>query len=118
MSKIKISDVLHLAADKYLDDGVIDLIYVYSRKHVLSCCAIESAVYEVLSENSSIFSCSTYDTLMETIEQGLTNMGLAPQSTEAFKEFENSFHKTTPESQGARYAWLKFAAMIAEEQGV
>lgn len=41
-------------------------------------------------------------------------MGCQTNSVELF----NDSHKFVPENQQVRYTWLKFAAIIAEEQGV
>lgn len=104
--QIKISDVLHLAADKYLAKDTFDFC---NGKCKYSCDAIDLAHYELCAYNSPEMNYS--------IKKGLQNMGLCTSSTGEFNEFQNNGY-TTPESQGARYAWLKFAAMIAEEQGV
>jgi len=111
MSKqIKISDVLHLAADKYL--AYSELEWLYSEKLRFSCDAIRSAINELDANYDS------RNYLHEVIKSGLFNMGLIVCSCREFAEFTPNFESVTPESQGARYAWLKFAAMIAEEQGV
>jgi hypothetical protein len=51
--------------------------------------------------------------LFRRIEKGLSNMGLDLKAFNCFCEFPMGV-----ERQGARYAWLMFAADIAEEQGV
>jgi hypothetical protein len=113
MAQPTIAEVLHLAADKYLakDDEEYRTVNE-PEKQKYSCCSIECAVEELYG----------YDTpILDDILDGLEEMGLIGVSC-SFKEFEIANHTivrtTTPESQGARYAWLKFAALIAEEQGV
>lgn len=113
-NNIKISDVLHLAADKYLascesERGV---------KCRFSCSAISEALDELIPDWYSL------NMMYRQIDIGLREMGLDLDAN-GFPEFEyeRSFVgwksvSVTESSQGARYAWLKFAAMIAEEQGV
>jgi len=52
--------------------------------------------------------------LLRRVFKGLEAMGCPINSSDAFDDRE----VFSPESQQTRYAWLKFAAMIAEEQGV
>jgi hypothetical protein len=118
MSKIKISDVLHLAADKYLAKDLSEFYNVnYKTRHSCSAvqCAIESLVKQGKMTGSEYF--ANCDKVDSAVRQGFKKMGLEPNSLIAFDEFYDDY-KISPESQGARYAWLKFAAMIAEEQGV
>lgn len=104
--QITIAQILHLAADKYLYSGSGQVLNFYS------CCAIQSALSGFLIRGKLTISESKE--LERRIFKGLKNMGLNPSATNQFGEFA-TFSR---ESQGARYAWLKFAAMIAEEQGV
>jgi len=96
----KISEILHLAADKYLWSG-----YSKDRRDtaIYSCFAIDEAIDDL--------GLSTYGT--NKLFRGLKEMGLDIGSSRAFNEFHGD-----PQRQSARYNWLKFAAMIAEEQGV
>lgn len=110
--EIKISEVLHLAADEYLAQGIDD--ETWHGPYQYSCCAIEKALAKILQNPVP----ATFHRHYSIIKQGLRNLGLENlSSVEAFKEFEN-FYDPTPESQGARYMWLKFCALLAEEQGV
>lgn len=87
----KISEVLHLAADRHLcpkGDAYT----------ALSCCAVDEACFDL----GVGFDC---------VEDGLIAMGCPTGSLNAFHEFPAG-----PERQAARYSWLKFAALIAEEQ--
>lgn len=88
-----IAEVLHYAADNFLANSGIP-----SRgRHYFSCLAVKKAA-RVLRVPS------------DPIIIGLRNMGVAPASTLEFYDVKDT--------QGARYMWLKFAALIAEEQGV
>jgi hypothetical protein len=122
--KLTIAQVLHFAADNRLWNGY----YVPSRHRyyqvqprvagwtpehyqVWSCVAVRAAVLELgvragLDYTQRIL-------MVAQIECGLRQMGCETRRVDQFDDFWSS-----PETQGARYAWLKFAAMIAEEQGV
>lgn len=95
---MKISQILHKAADEYLWDGVKD-------KNVMSysCAAVGI--------------CMTYHGCSAKQEakviEFLDQLGCPLYSMEAFDEFE-----TYKDRQGARYLWLKFAALVAEEEGI
>lgn len=116
--QIKISEVLHLAADHHLASN--DKVGEWG-PFQYSCSAIKGALHESLG-----FKKDTNHTPNQSIkirhhflniEKGLRNLGLEyPREIFAFKELED-FFKPTEESQSARYIWLKFAALMAEEQG-
>src|SRR5574337_1979809 len=97
-----IAEVLHEAADVYLPanwEG--DSLWGH-----FSCNAIQRALEVMvpdIDENSDLY---------DRIRTGLSRLGLKTHSDKEFGEF-NRF-----ERQEVRYAWLKFAAMLAEEQGV
>lgn len=91
-----IAEILHLAADRHLWN---DWPQVGTAEY--SCYAIGRACYSL---RASI-------RLELSIYKGLKRMGL---KTTSLTQFDSIKHNR----QGARYAWLKFAAMIAEEQGV
>ena len=96
---MKISEILHEAADVYLWDGVAKHNY----KNEYSCDAVQTAAFV-----------NGYRSLqIDDIKDGLKEMGL---NTNGFGEF--SEYITGVDRQSARHNWLKFAAMIAEEQGV
>jgi hypothetical protein len=121
-----IADVLHLAADKYLakdrteywltstavDDSDDESVEKFS------CCAIQSAVYDL---------CKTPDghdhyfieKVTDYIFAGLQAMGLDTNSTEAFPDNSiDGYVDVNSSVQQDRYFWLKWAALMAEEQGV
>jgi hypothetical protein len=85
-----IAEVLHRAADRYLEP-------VFAGEPTSYSC---EAIYEADA------------VLWPRICKGLSEMGLVPHSVTQFEDVPPD------ERQAARYAWLKFAAMIAEEQGV
>lgn len=110
--EIKISEVLHLAADKYLAKGIADENWYGPYQY--TCSAIDKALADILQNAPP----ARFHRQLNIIKQGLRNLGLEDISgIECFKEFEK-FYDPTPESQGARYMWLKFCALLAEEQGV
>lgn len=103
-----IADVLHYAADKclaydkrYTADGI---------KDKFSCGAVEEAIF-----------CHTGDlAFRRRVKAGLTAMGCDTRSSGLFKEYGDNpddYVYINPEVQGMRYMWLKWAALMAEEQG-
>jgi hypothetical protein len=112
---IKISKVLDLAADMHLLDGVD----YEEGQSAFSCVAIEHAInhangrgcyWDCVSE--VVCATARRGSLGWRIRRGLRNLGLDPGSEHAFSEF-----KEGPERQAVRYAWLKFCAQLAREQG-
>jgi hypothetical protein len=101
---MKISQVLHKAADKNLAHDYESYIRHSMDKERYSCSAIGLALeYD--------------DEMFDRILEGLKEMGCPTGSVYAFTDmgYNDDFDK---ETQGARYMWLKFAALMAEEQGV
>lgn len=104
---VTIAEVLHRAADHWLAvDG--DDYEKRSDSDRYSCCAVGAAVDELCGFNQAF---------EDQIYAGLEQMGLDTESGLVFRKlgYPDEMDHTT---QGARYAWLKFAALIAEEQGV
>lgn len=106
-----IADVLHYAADKclayderYTADGI---------KERYSCLAIEEAIRELNG---------TYDVHQsKRIMSGLKKMGIDPRGRNLFVKYGDNpdvYEDINHEAQGMRYMWLKWAALMAEEQGV
>lgn len=109
-----IADVLHLAADKYL---VAHYRYHEGQnKEKFSCCAIDESLHEMYGvdfwyELSQLSRC---------ISEGLENMGCSTGSHTLFWKYGDpaDYSQISHEVQGMRYMWLKWAALMAEEQGV
>lgn len=107
MSKINIAEILHYAADNCLAAERYEYWLAGGRKEKYSCCAVEEAYVKLHgSEN--------LNKNIQRIQTGLKNMGCPISSVNALGD-EGTFIE---ENQQARYAWLKFAAAMAEEQGV
>lgn len=116
--QIKISEVLHLAADHHLASK--DKLGDWG-PFQYSCVAIKQALHESLGfEKGKKHTHSQgieFNHHFLNIEKGLRNLGLEyPREIYAFKEFEDGF-EPTKKSQSARYIWLKWCALMAEEQG-
>lgn len=134
--QVLISDILHDAADIFLRYNIHDtapryqLVYTsgypigkYSlRKSVaaaerFSCCAVEAAIaYNFGLERW----CDDTKKLSKKVKQGLRNMGCPTGSSTAFSKYGDTHYAEGEkhQAQGMRYMWLKWAAMMAEEQGV
>lgn len=107
-SGMKISEILHLAADKYLRP---DRDY-YTAKTLYSCVAIAMAQTSGICVDLEPW--AKYNPEFKNIMQGLCNMGFKTKY-----DVGTIFIYCDPyERQQRRYSWLKFAAMMAEEQGV
>lgn len=113
MKKYTIAEILHIAADKHLASKEEQCWNRGGTKEKFSCCAMSEAVWYLWNKNY-IVSCSERDDLINRCSDGLEAMGCPTGSTNAF----NDSGEFNAENQQARYAWLKFAAMIAEEQRV
>lgn len=136
--QVLISDILHDAADIFLRYNKSDTAPRYVMKvegeyphvkHVLtkvkgkaeaerfSCCAVEAAIaYNFGLERW----CNEVDNLSKKVKQGLRAMGCPTGSCTAFSKYGDTNYTVEEKHQvqGMRYMWLKFAAMMAEEQGV
>ena len=106
---VKISDILHRAADVYLAATYDN--YFYHGRNQYSCCAISQAAHAMYHD----FQLANEAT--DRIYKGLRALGLNVSSSTAFDKFIKT-RGFSPEKQQARYAWLKFVALLAEEQGV
>lgn len=110
-----IADVLHYAADKCLAydkrftaDGL---------KEKFSCCAINEAIYKMTGSAYSGESAM----LRRRVITGLKAMGCETGSSNLFEKHGDvpfDYQFVNLEVQGMRYMWLKWAALMAEEQGV
>lgn len=108
-----IAEILHYAADKKLASKEEEYWTVAGDKERYSCCAVEEAVMSLWNDDT-IASEKERDDLINRTLKGLKAMGCPTGSINAFGD-EGKFNT---ESQQVRYGWLKFAAIIAEEQGV
>ena len=94
-----VADALHLAADKYLAANEKCFKARYS------CGAVGDA-------------CNKLDVNFGGIIVGLKNMGCDTTSSTLFYKYGDNNFNISEEVQGMRYMWLKWAALMAEEQGV
>ena len=109
-----VADVLHYAADKCL---VAHSRYSEGSKEKFSCCAVDEAIYRITGEFYSAESAA----LHRRVIAGLKTMGCNTGSMTLFKKYGDDhmdFSAVNHEVQGMRYMWLKWAALMAEEQGV
>ena len=113
MKKYTIADILHIAADKHLASKQEQCWNRGGTKEKFSCSAMTEAVYNLWNEDK-IASEAERDDLINRCSDGLKAMGCPTNSLDAF----NDNGEFNAKNQQARYAWLKFAAIIAEEQGV
>lgn len=102
MNKIKWSAILHDAADKHLQETEFWVDGPREKESQYSC----DCIYHAASSRK--IETKTTKSFLDNLAE---NLGL-DKGMDAFNEFEPG-----EERQGARYAWLKFAAMYYEEQG-
>lgn len=118
----KVSDIIHRAADHYLCHNGEFNVHAKDKHWVnFSCCAIDIAIGRIYKENNLSYWYSERDLVEQAIKTGLRKMGCPVDSSDAFRQFQikrvdGCGYDSTPESQSARYIWLKLAATIAEEQ--
>lgn len=113
MKKYTIAEILHYAADKKLASKEEQCWNRGGSKEKFSCCAVSEAVWELYNKDQ-IASEGERDELINRCFDGLAAMGCPTNSIDAFNDNGEFIAK----NQQARYGWLKFAAIIAEEQGV
>jgi hypothetical protein len=111
-SAATIADVLHYAADHILAATEHEYYAATKQeyraaigKHKYSCCAVTDACIQLKVYHS-------YDSIIK----GLKEMGCPTLSRKAFND--EGYHNFSEDNQQARYFWLKWAALMAEEQGV
>lgn len=110
MKEYTIAEILHYAADKCLAAKPSEYWSNGGNKEKFSCCAMHEAVISL----NRTFTSSEVEVVIDRISEGLKAMGCPVDSVDAF---DDSFGFNA-ENQQTRYAWLKFAATMAEEQGV
>jgi len=108
-----IADILHYAADTKLASKEEQCWNRGGTKEKFSCCAVSEAVWELYNKHE-ILSEGERDELINRCFDGLAAMGCPTASIDAF----NDNGEFVAKNQQVRYGWLKFAAIIAEEQGV
>lgn len=110
-----VADVLHYAADKCLlshsryGDG--------HGKEKFSCCAVDEAVNKM---TGSVYNGESAR-LRRRVMSGLKAMGCDTGSSTLFRKHGDvpfDYQAINHTVQGMRYMWLKWAALMAEEQGV
>jgi hypothetical protein len=110
-----IADILHTAADKYLVSNSR-----YEADHLkerFSCCAVYYAIRDITGNFYGFDS----EILRDQVMKGLTNMGCKVGSHTLFEKYGDQpdvYESITHDVQGMRYMWLKWAALMAEEQGI
>lgn len=108
-----LADIFHYAADKCLAhkreqyDTYWDNAY---HKDKYSCSAVESTIEKLFDGQGWQVICDQ----QSKARFFLKSYGCPVNSTKAFK-YDVMFNQ---DNQQTRYAWLKFAALLAEEQGV
>jgi hypothetical protein len=128
--QVLISDILHDAADKFLQYNRNDQApyrFMYNDglsvqqetcdAERFSCCAVEAAIAYNFGIGRWV---DDTKKLSKKVKQGLRAMGCPTGSSTAFSKYgdNNNWQFENHEVQGMRYMWLKWAAMMAEEQGV
>ena len=113
MKSFTIAEILHLAADTKLASKEEQCWNRGGSKEKFSCCAVSEAVWELYNKDK-IASEGERDELIGRCFDGLKAMGCPTNSIDAFNDNGEFIAK----NQQVRYGWLKFAAIIAEEQGV
>ncbi len=108
MKEYTIAEILHYAADKCLASKKEQYWAHGGNKEKFSCCAVDEAYIKLIG----FVDYPTDQSI--AIRKGLENMGCPIESINAF----NDSSEFSAENQQARYAWLKFAATMAEEQSV
>lgn len=113
----KLSTILNNAADNYLIDGLFTQQPAHSSEY--SCISVSEATANYFKELDSIsyaWEAGEYD--INVVMPFLTSLGLILHPEDERDDGEFHEFPKGPERQAVRYAWLKFAAMIAEEEGL
>ena len=114
-----IAEILHDAADVYLAIHDSDRSVPGHTKTTYSCIAIQYAIFKDIVGFDR--QCYHYRDMIENVQYkeimvGLNNMGFQVNGDSygtVFVDYDDDENR-----QGARYMWLKLAALMAEEQGV
>jgi hypothetical protein len=100
---MKLSTLLHKAADQYLAASREEWLFKES-KNKFSCCAV---IYSLNANDISKYIIAV---------DFLTSLGVDVQSSHNFNKFGYDTEDFTEELQGVRYLWLKLAAKVAEDE--
>jgi hypothetical protein len=124
--KINVAELLHLAADEHLThnrENYWPIDKPIESREKYSCCAIGAALDEIIDElrcngfKDSRF--ALYEKIVGLVHKGLEKMGCDVGSTSLFPDaLDGGPTSVNFQSQQDRYFWLKWAALMAEEQGV
>lgn len=109
----KISTILHDAADIYYRPGQFSCNTIALAITKGQCCVFTRLASSQLGYAK--YGTPSQKRMAQRIKIGLENMGLETHSSNQFDDFGDG---DSDERFAARYNWLKFAALIAEEQGV
>lgn len=107
-----VADVLHYAADKVL---IAHSRYSEARAEKFSCCAVDEAIYQMTGR---LYTDESF-VLRRRVMAGLKAMGCRTGSHGLFRKYgdkPNEYDYINHDVQGMRYMWLKWAALMAEEQ--
>ena len=118
--KINVAELCHDAADNHL--ALTDSEYWMrgGTKEKFSCCAVDAALNKFIGAKGYNMrkNFEKYEALIDSIHDGLNNMGCNTGSISLFEDPVQGVAYCLEQSQHNRYFWLKWAALMAEEQGV
>ena len=118
--KINVSDLCHDAADNRL--ALTDKEYWANggSKEKFSCCAVDEALNKFLGNKGYNIheNYDKYEVLVQDIHDGLYEMGCNTGSIGLFEDPEGGVNYCLEQSQYNRYFWLKWVALMAQEQGI
>jgi hypothetical protein len=110
-----VADILRIAADNYLRTGPEYENFIFSRNgkeiQTFSCIAVRLAIKEKIRPDVKQY--NIWITKQgKTVQKFLKDLGVDTTSMTLFYGFNRR------QAQDTRYAWLNFAADIAEEEGL
>lgn len=109
--KPKMYEILEVAAEYHLTDQVAPRDLDEDLGSDYSCTAIYLAI---LSFYPKQFFSNELDELEKSASEFTLSLGLPSINGSQFRSLEKGM-MATPESQGARYMWLKLAALVARD---
>ena len=109
MMKRKLSDILEMAAGSHLRwPGDTNT----KNRSRFSCCAVTFAFDKICQPGDDVDENKLFETRAFKF---LTSLGLPSCSSNHFSDLETDDGIMSLESQGARYMWLKLAALVARD---